>query len=196
MSIENLSKSLFAQADSEARKYVEEAHLQATKIIADEHSVEENIATKMAHETATALAEFKKESMASARLQSKRILATAYEVKVQEAFDSVVESFQHLKKSPEYKKFMDHCLSKTVEEFGKNAVVHVCKGEKDFVTKNTGSSGMKNFKVLEDLETMGGSMGGLIAENLAGKARLNFSINVLLDSRKDMLRKRIQELLA
>ena len=95
--------------------------------------------------------------------------------------------FQLLKKvrkSPEYKKFLKASVKQAVSDIkASKPFIRVCKGDAKVLGKINGC------KVKEDLICFGGA----IVESKDGSMRVNLTLEMLIDSKRDELRKQIYD---
>jgi len=183
MGIEKLKGSLLSEAQGNVQAIESSAHTEAKAIIADEHARCMTIREEAGTELVRLLEEQRNERLAWARLESKRIIAESKEDAIKNVLEMFFEELEGARKGAEYKKFLARSAAAAVEEFGKETVIHVLKGEKTLLP------GMKDVKVLDDLA----GLGGLMAEGSGGRIRLDFTLETLFETRRDDIRKQIYD---
>jgi V/A-type H+/Na+-transporting ATPase subunit E len=183
MGIEKLKGSLLAEAQEDANKILASAHVQA-KIIADEEHAKCSVISKEAEADVERLVvEQRNERLAWARLESRRILAEAREDAIKGVIDDFFGQLKGTRKSQQYRKFMASAVAKAAKELGAGVTVHIVKGDKSLLPA------LKDAKVIDDLK----GLGGAIIESADGKFRIDLTLESLLDSRRDDVRKQVYE---
>lgn len=183
MGIEKLKGSLLSEAHENVGVIESSAQAEAKAIIADEHARCMTMSEEAGTELVKLLEEQRSERLAWARLESKRIMAESKEDAIKNVLELFFDELVAARKGAEYKKFLARSAAAAVEEFGKDMTVHVLKGEKALLPN------MKDVKVVEDLE----GLGGLRADGPNGKIRLDFTLETLFETRRDGIRKQIYE---
>jgi V/A-type H+-transporting ATPase subunit E len=183
MGIEKLRGSLLSEANDEAARIINEAKNQAAHLLEEERKGQEEIGARAETEVEQMIAEERNERLAWARLEAKRIMAESEEDAIKGVMEELIEALSSMHGSAEYKEFMKSAISKASEELGGNVVVRVTKGEKSLVPKG------KGMKVEDDLDALGGA----IVETADGRIRINLTLETLLDTRRDDLRKQIYQ---
>ena len=79
--------------------------------------------------------------------------------------------------------FLKKTVASAASEMGKNAVIHLVKGDKKKITVP------KGCKVVEDLD----SLGGALVESADGKIRMDLTLETLFDVRRDDIRKQVSD---
>jgi vacuolar-type H+-ATPase subunit E/Vma4 len=123
------------------------------------------------------------ERIAWARLEAKRVLAEAREDAIKSVIEQFFDELKKVRKTPEYKKFLKKSVPLAANELGKGARVHIVKGDKTALPK------MNGVKIVEDLK----GLGGALVESSDGKIRIDLTIEMQFDSRRDELRKSISD---
>jgi len=181
MGIEKLRGSLLSEANDEAERIVKEARIQAASILEEERKSQETMDIEAIGGIERTLEEERNERLAWARLEAKRITAEAEEDAIKGVMEEIIEALSTMHGSPEYKAFLRQAVDKAAEELGGSVVIHVQKGEKAYLQKG------KNAKIEEDLD----GQGGAIVETMDGRVRVNVTLEMFLESRRDDLRKKI-----
>lgn len=184
MDMERLKGTLLSDADAQAEKIVHQAKVEAQAMLEAERAKLSVLKVEAEKEVEQRMTSLKNERLAWARLESKRLLAAAREDAIKSALDEFYDVMIKMRKSADYKKFMENSVSSAVAELGSDAIVHVIKGEKELVPR------MKGIKVAEDLES---ELGGAIIESTDGRVRINMSMETIIESKKDELRAKINE---
>jgi vacuolar-type H+-ATPase subunit E/Vma4 len=183
MALEKLKDSLLEEAKAESRKILDAASETARKIQNDELSALSSMKSDNEKEIQKWLDTKRRERLAWARLESKRMIAESKEDAVSASLESFLEILEQMKKSPEYKKFLKDSVDRAVSELGDGSIIHLLKGDKENISK------MKNVSIVEDLN----GLGGAIVESSDGKVIVDLSLETLYELRKDDLRKQISE---
>lgn len=183
MGIEKLKNSLLSDANKEAEGIVQSAEAHVRNMLEEEKAKGAAVRSGAEKEVERLLGEQRNERIAWARLESKRMLAEAREDAIKDVFEDFFAALEGLRKSPEYKKFMKASIEQAASELGGSVTIHVAKGEKELVPK------LKGATVVDDLQGLGGAM----VEAEDGKTRINLTIETLVETRKDELRKKIYE---
>jgi vacuolar-type H+-ATPase subunit E/Vma4 len=183
MPISKLSASLLSDARKEAEEVVKAADSQVERQISEEKAKRVLLLKSAEDECEKRLAEQERERTAWARLEAKRIVSEAKEDAIKTVIEDIYESLPEVKKSKDYAEFMKRSLALATSELGDSGtVLHVVKGDKKFVGSFKG-------KVFEDLE----AEGGLLLETSDGKVGIRLTLESILESKKDDLRKKISE---
>ncbi len=184
MGIEKLRNSLLSEASGEADRIVSQAKAQAGTFLEEERKGAEAMKAQAEKEVKGRLEEERNERLAWARLEGKRIVAEAEEDAIKSVSDDIMDALGAMHGSAEYKSFMKRAIESGCSELDGNVVVHVKKGEKALVPKTKGISGIE-----DDLEGLGGAM----IESANGEIRVNCTLEMLLEAKRDDLRKIIHE---
>ena len=183
MGIEKLKSSLLSEANKESETIIEGAQAQVKAIMEEERAKSASMKAEAEKEVKRLLEEQRNERTAWARLEAKRILAEAKEDAIKGVLEDFFDVLVTMRKSPEYKKFLNNAVNQAASELGGKVVIHVAKGEGASVPK------LKDAKVVEDLE----GLGGAIVESVDGKVSVNLTLEMLLDTQRDELRKQVYE---
>ena len=181
MSIEKLKDSLLSQANAEAHKIELVASAEARKILETERAESAALKAKAKEDAERQVTEQKNERTAWARLESKRIIAEAKEDAVKNCINDVFTSLDSMRRSAEYKQFIKRAAEKAISQLNGAVTLHIVASDKDIVPKSKGVS------VVTDLE----GLGGVIAESHDGKVRINYSLESIIEMRRDDLRSSI-----
>ncbi|MBU0590985.1 V-type ATP synthase subunit E [Candidatus Micrarchaeota archaeon] len=183
MGIEKLKNSLLSEANEEANKIIQSAEAHVKSMIEEERVKHKLLETGANDQIAKVLQESRNERIAWARLEAKRVLAEAKEDSIKAVLEVFFNKLNDVRKTSDYKKFIQSSAKQAVQELGKGSKVHVLKGEKKLVGSIAGA------RVSEDLN----ALGGLLVENVGGKIRIDLTLETLFDNRRDDLRKVIAE---
>ena len=185
MGIEKLTSSLIKEADEEAAKIVEAAEWHVKKMKEEECSKRSTLRNEAEKEIEKLLSEQKNERLAWARLEAKRVTAEAREDAINSAIDDLFSSLKEVKKSKEYKDFLSKSVSAAVKELGGvKLTVRVSKEDKKFLPKLP-----KSCKIANNLDALGGA----VIETQDGKMKVDLTLEILFEFRRDELRKMISE---
>jgi V/A-type H+-transporting ATPase subunit E len=181
MGIEKITSSLLADAKKEADEILGNAELSAERMLSQEKSKRTLLLSQAEEQVEKTLEEHRRERLAWARLEAKRISAEAKEDAIKGVFDDLFEMLGEVRKSDEYKKFMKSAVSSAIAELkGKDVVVHCIKGEKSLLPS-------EKAKAIEGLEATGGA----VVETADGKIRIDLTLEALLGMKREALRKQI-----
>jgi len=181
MGIEKLKSSLIKEANDEAEKLIIAAELQVKNLLNDEKSQANAEKAQVEKEISVILNERKGERLAWARLEAKRIIAEAKEDVIKASMDTFFEKLIDSKKGQNYKKALKKAIENAVMNFGKNVVIHLLKDDKDLAPKG------KNVSIETDLE----GLGGAIIESEDGKIRINLTLETLVETKREEIRKKL-----
>ncbi|MBN1169451.1 V-type ATP synthase subunit E [Candidatus Micrarchaeota archaeon] len=182
MEIEKLKGSLLSEANQDAQRIKNEAKENAKNMLEEERARISSQKKEAESDVERLLAEEKNERFAWARLESKRILAEAKEDAIKNVIEDIFKDFGTVRKTAEYRKFVEKACDEVVSELGSKITIHVVKGDKALVKA-------KGPKIAEDLD----SLGGLIAETTDGKIRMDMTLETLFENRRDDIRKSISD---
>lgn len=180
MGIEKLKGSLLSEANSEADKIIKESEGKCEKLLEEERNKFGEMKKFAEEEVGKKLSEEKRERIAWARLESKRILAEAREDAIKGVIENMFEHLASVRKTPGYKKYIEKAVSAGLSDIGDDSTIHVVKGDKALI---------KNGNVIEDLE----GLGGVLIESKNGKMLFNMTLETRFDSLRDQIRKRISD---
>ncbi|MFH1520027.1 MAG: V-type ATP synthase subunit E family protein [Candidatus Micrarchaeota archaeon] len=183
MGIEKLKGSLLSEANEDARKIIETAEAHVRSMVEEERSKVSAIKRDAKEDVEQLIEEQRNERLAWARLESRRILAEAREDAIKNVLEDFFDALKSAKKNPEYKKFISKAVAEAVAELGSDATVRVLKGERKLIPT------LKNAKIIEDLDALGGA----IVESNDGRIRIDLTLETLFESRRDEIRKQIDD---
>ncbi|MFN7990810.1 MAG: V-type ATP synthase subunit E family protein [Candidatus Micrarchaeia archaeon] len=183
MGIEKLKGSLLSEAEEDARKIVAEAQASAKSMLDAERSRRAALKKEAEAEVERLLTEQRNERLAWARLESRRISAEAREDAIKNVLEDFFEALGAIRKSPEYKRFLNESVAAASAELGPGSSVRLVKGDKPLL------AAPKGVKIAEDLD----SLGGAIVESQDGKIRIDITLETLFESRRDEIRKQVHE---
>lgn len=184
MTMNKLISSLVSDAKKEAEGAIKSAESEVDKLVSEEKAKRAILLKNAEEECSRILSDQKRERVAWARLEARRLAAEAKEDSIKSVLDEMYGMLSDLRKTSEYADFMKAAVSKASDELGSGdeLVLHVAKGDRKYASKFKG-------KVFEDLD----SVGGLMVERADGKVCVNFTLESMLETRKDELRKKIYE---
>lgn len=184
MHIEKIANSLLSDAKKEADEIVAIAESHVEKMLAEEKSKKHSLLKNAEQETNSIIQEQKRERIAWARLEAKRMISEAKEDVIKRSLDEFFTVIETMLDQKEYLDFIKINIEEAISEL-KNSnelVIHCSKGEK----KNFDGF---NIPVIEDLK----SIGGAIVETSDGKIRVDLTIEALFEIKLEELRKIIYE---
>ncbi len=194
MGIERLTSSMLADARKQAHEIIKSAEETSENSIAEEKAKISLLLKSIEEEAMQLIKEQRKERLAWAALESKRINNEAKEEAISAVFDGIYSMFDEIRKKPDYKDFLKKALPQALDEIkssisnpnsgiSREVVVHCVKEDKQSVQGIAASA----VKVQDDLDK--GSGGGFMVETGDGTVRLNLTLAALLESKKEDLRK-------
>lgn len=186
MGIDRLTTSLLADAKKEADGTIKTAEWHVEKMLGEEKA-KRAILLKRAEEDAEALIEEqRKERLAWASLESKRILSEAREEAIGSVLEELYIMLGNLAKTSAYKDFLKRMVSQALSEMqGAISPVLRCRKEDKQIVQAVISA--SNAVVDDTLD----SAGGFILESRDGKVRLNLTLESLFETRREELRKQV-----
>jgi vacuolar-type H+-ATPase subunit E/Vma4 len=185
MGIEQLTADILSEAKSEAKQITEGAEAEKKKHLDEEKKVVSAMLAQAEAEAKALVESQRRERVAWARLEGKKLEGEAREEVIRDALDALYEQLEKFRKSKEYGDFLSARIESGIKEIGiPNPVVRVCKGDKKFVKNGNGKA-----KVVEDLE----GIGGAIVESADGSVRVDLTMETLFEDKKEFLRKKLYE---
>ncbi len=186
MGIEKLKGSLLSEAKNEAKQIVAEARSKADAILKEEKERQGRAKERAEKELSTLLEGQHNERLAWARLEAKRIKAEAEDDVINKGMEEVIASLKELRKTPAYRNFVKRSVLDGCKEAGSRSVIRVVKGERKLVPK------VSSARIVEDLD----GLGGVVVESNDGKVRMDYSLETLIETKKDDIRKQIRQKLS
>lgn len=183
MGIEKLRHSLLSEAKEEADEIIQSAEAQAGRMLQEEEAKREAMKASAEQEVEDMLDGQRNERIAWARLEAKRIGAEAREDAINSVMDSFFDTLAKARGSAEYKKFLKGAIAEAASDLGGKVVIHVVKGEKALSPK------IKGAKIVDDLDALGGA----VVETSDGRIRVDLTMETLVDTRRDEIRKKIAD---
>lgn len=180
MGIEKLTTSLREEAQREAQAIIRDAESSVERMVS-ESNAKRVVLLKHAEEEARLLIdEERKERVAWARLEAKRILTEAKEDMIREVLNDFFALLKSVRKQPSYKEFLRKIVSKATEELKAQAgdVIVYCTKEDKALLPDT------KAKVVPTLD----SFGGAIVESADGAIRVDLTLESLFENKRDELR--------
>jgi len=181
MGIERLKGSLLSEAGNQAQRIVDEAEGKAEAMLEAERSRQAQARADAEKELEELLEDQRNEKLAWARLEAKRVRAEAEEDLIKASLDQVIDEMVAMRGGAEYKAFIKRAVEEGAAELGAGMTVHVLKGEKNLVPK------LKSGKIAEDLQ----GLGGVLMESKEETVRVDFTLETMIETRRDDLRKAI-----
>ncbi len=183
MGIEKLKNSLLSEAAEEANAILQNAQSEVEKMHREQKGKQADMKAKAEKELEKTLEDQENERIAWARLEAKRIGAEAREDAIKNVLEEFFEVLKKSRKTAEYKNFIKKAVPAAAADLGGTVTIHVLKGEKALVPK------IKDAKVAEDLK----GLGGALVESEDGRIRVDLTLETLVDSKRDEIRKQIAE---
>ena len=183
MGIEKLRKSLLSEAKEEAQQIVETAKSHVQNMLKEEKAKDAERKSKAEKEVERTLRDQQNERIAWARLEAKRIKAEAREDAIKNVLEEFFNALAKCRSTPEYKKFLKKAVPEAAADLGGNVTVHCLQEDKKLIPS------IKNAKVVADLK----GLGGALVESSDGKIRVDLTLETLVDSSRDEIRKQISE---
>lgn len=180
-----LADAMLSEAKKEAEEVILQAEKEAENALENAKEASKDDLKKSEEDAKSRLKSQRKEKIAWARLEKKKILSEAKEDVVKQELEKILLELPNLRKHEKYGAFIKEKARIAVEEVGEEAILlHVCKGDKRFI------SGLRsNVSVIEDLN----SSGGVLAENSSRTIRVDYTLESLFDIRKLEIRREIYD---
>ncbi len=180
MGIENVAASLLEESRNEAGRIIRDAD-QAVNQMASGEQARRVVLLKHAEEEAHVLIEEeRRERIAWARLEAKRILNEAKEDMIREKLDEFFALLGNVRKEPKYKEFLKGALQRATDELKgqPGGIIVYCAKEDKAALADT------NAKIVPTLDTFG----GIIAESNDRTVRIDLTLETLFENKRDELR--------
>jgi len=185
MGIESLTSSLISEAEKEAKEIVESAEWHVKEMLSDEKAKGSKLLKEAESDAVKRITDLRRERVAWAQLEKKRIMAEAREDAIKTSLDEVYKALSKVKKTAKYRAFMKSAVAAAIKNLeGGRLVVHVLKSDKKFLPKTNSRT-----KVVTDLD----AVGGVIVETADGRMRVNYTLEAVFESESESLRKKISE---
>ncbi len=178
MGIRKLASSLIKEGEAEAAKIVESAKWHVQKMVEEEKAKKQGQKALVEEEVRKLLEDQRRERLAWARLEAKRLLAEGREDAIKKSLDELYALSPSIRHSAAYSKWLSSQVESALKEVGEKAVVRVVKGDKKLL------SGVK-AEVEESLD----GLGGAIVESADGRMRVDLRLETLLERRADEVRR-------
>ena len=187
MALDKLVSSLVSDAKKEAEEVVNSAEWHVGKMVSEEKAKRAILVKAAAEEAEVMIEAQRKEKIAWARLEAKRLISEAKEDAIKGCLESFFEEMKSARDSKQYQMFLNKVVSSALKELGASkATVHLLKGDKKYFKNGNGK-----VTVVEDISTAGGAL----VETEDGRIRVDMTLESLFESRKDDLRKEIYAIL-
>ncbi|MDD5023111.1 MAG: V-type ATP synthase subunit E [Candidatus ainarchaeum sp.] len=183
MSIDRLAEALLLESKKESEQIVSKAKKEANSFISAAHEEEKELLEKAEITVKDKLESQKKERLAWANLERKRILSDAREHAVTSYLDSMQSNLYKLRTTSSYPNFMKKSFESAVDQLSGAIIFHVVKGDKKYLPTTKSSS----ITISEDLK----ASGGLLAESAFGKIIINYTLETIFETKRTVLRKEI-----
>ena len=183
MGIDHLTADILAEARKEAKAITDAAEAEKKKALDEEKQKGKTLLSKAGNEADDFVAAQRRERIAWAKLEAKKIEGDARESVVTDAMDSFYKSLAKFRSSREYGIFLNERVKEaTIAIVTKTHTVRVCKGDKKL---------LKNFKgtIREDLT----GMGGAIVLSPDETVQVDCTLEGLFEEKKELLRKKVYE---
>ena len=183
MGIDHLTADILAEARKEAKAITDAAEAEKKKALDEESQKVKKVFSKAGKVADDFVAAQRRERIAWAKLEAKKIEGEAREFVVTGAMDSFYKSLATFRKSKQYGKFLNERVNAaTIEIVTKTHTVRVCKGDKNL---------LKGFKgtIREDLT----GMGGAIVLSPDETVQVDCTLEGLFEEKREFLRKKVYE---
>lgn len=183
MGIDHLTADILAEARKEAKAITDVAEAEKKKALDEEKQKVKELLSKARKEADDFVTAQRRERIAWAKLEAKKIEGEARESVVTGAMDSFYKSLDTFRKSKQYEKFLNERIkAATIEIMTKTHIVRICKGDKKLLKGFTGT-------VREDLT----GMGGAIVLSPDETVQVNCTLEGFFEEKRELLRKKVYE---
>ncbi len=178
MGIRKLTSSLIKDGEEEAAKIVESAKWHVQKMVEEEKAKKQEQKEEVEKEVKRILEEQRRERLAWARLEAKRLLAEGREDAIKKSLDELYALTPSIRESPAYSKWLSSRVADALKQLGEKAVVIVAKGDRKLL-----------FGLKARVEESLGGLGGAMVESEDGRTRIDLRLETLLEMRSDDIRR-------
>jgi vacuolar-type H+-ATPase subunit E/Vma4 len=178
MGIKKLTSSILKEGEEEAAKIVQSAKWHIQKMLEEEKAKKQGQKAAVENEVKQLLEDKRRERLAWARLEAKRLIAEGREDAIKKALDEIYALAPSVRETPAYQKWLSSQVEAALEELGEKAVVRVVKGDRKHLPK-------VKAKVEEDLDALGGA----VVEIDGGRMRIDLRLETLFERRADDIRR-------
>lgn len=186
MGIDTLTTSLLEEAQKKAHAIVASAQSSVEKMYGEENAKRALLLKYADEEVRHLLDETKRERIAWARLEAKRILSEAKEEVIRGVLDDFFTLLSKVRKNSAYKDFMCRSLEKAISELKSHGisdfVIYCSKDDKGMLAD-------VKARIVPTLD----SFGGIIAESGNGNVRIDLTLEALFETKRDELRSLVYE---
>jgi len=181
MSLETLTKQIEVDTEKQAKQIVSDAENKAKEIVRDaEKKAKQIVGQEIENARNTAAAE-KATAIASAKLETKRIIEEAKEQATENAVEQAWKEFKAVRKSREYRKILRNSIEKGLKSLSEKAIVQV--SEEDF----SEAKGLAKNAALKKA----GIVGGAIISSTDEKIIVNNSLEAFFEQKRDEVKARL-----
>ena len=132
MALDKLVSSLVSDAKKEAEEVVNSAEWHVGKMVSEEKAKRAILVKAAAEEAEVMIEAQRKEKIAWARLEAKRLISEAKEDAIKGCLESFFEEMKSARDSKQYQMFLNKVVSSALKELGASkATVHLVKGDKN-----------------------------------------------------------------
>ncbi len=183
MGLEQLTATIMDEAKREAEAALASAEAERKKMISDLKASAMDARKAAEARTAEFVEAQRRERIAWARLEAKRMVSETKEGVVEDAIEDAFSKIRAFPKNKAYPKFLNSLIQRGVKELGEpSPVVRVRKEDKRHVKAG-------KFSVKNNLE----AWGGCVVESSDGSVSIDLTLTALLSQKRDALRKRLYE---
>ncbi len=186
MGIDRLTTSLLAEAKKQAEEITKAADWHLEKMLTEEKAKRAILLKKAEEDAMQLIEEQRKERLAWASLEAKRIISEAREDAIKSILEDLFTMLEDISKKSEYKDFLKRTTVQALGELKSDRLVLHCKKEDKAIVQTL----VKDSTEIEDDLN---SLGGFILETADGKIRLNLTLESVFETKREDLRKLIYQ---
>lgn len=185
MDIGRLTSGILAEARAEAEAVAREAEARKREALSGERQKSAAMLSDAKAEAEKFVSAQKRERVAWAKLEAKKLLGEARETVVREAMDGLYKGLSSFRRDKRYAAFLNARIAEGIEELSvPSPVVYVCRGDSGLVAA-------KGATVKEELS----GMGGAIVASSDGSVRVDYTLETLFEEKRELLRKKVYEMM-
>lgn len=181
--LKRVRESIIESAKEEGKKIIESAEQEVEKLLLDAKISGERKIEEAIREAKKTVEEEKREHLSGARLEAKRLISSAKDDAIRATYDDLIEVIKENLTSKKYAEILNELINKGLQEIGTNCIIYINERDKAII----------NVKGKDITIKKGNMLGGAIIESNDGKVKFNFTLEALLEEKKDEIRKKIAE---
>ena len=194
--LDNLLKKIISEAENEAKIMREDTRKKLANFEKETKELVSEIKNKELEKELPHLEYIRKRTEAEYQQKAKRTTIQTKEKLIDEVFEKVEKDLSSLRKNPEYKKYLESKLKSTQRAFrSKEMKLLIDKRDekiiKQIVTKLEKEKNVKFIITITELVTSG----GFILTDKEERVKIDYTIEYLLEERRDTIRTKINEYL-